>query len=255
MSPPQGAYSSSAGFRATLWFKNTSATCSLSPDNVPVQAVQGSSRQRVGRGSVSGLVAYLPIVLAHDDRAFASVWIGSISTPAFKTMAREQGFSCSLNDADRLKVVSNATVRADPWPPQYFALSERAAVSTKDYSNVPTGVIEKLPTPAQERHVSYQAAVSEAQDYLNYWHLVGPAAKQFWVGSQRNSTVKLSNGNVLSYHTYSWKSANEFTLLVSLNLHFSDSPGAWNEGTNDCFVTFIRTSQDQQFLMACDAGP
>lgn len=148
-------------------------------------------------------------------------------------------------------------MRSDFWPAHYFALPERVPVCTKDYFNVAAGVIEKLLTPAQARQVTYKTAASEVQDYLNYWHLAGPAtaSKQFLVSSQQGGTVKLASGKVLSYHTYSWKSAKEFTLLVSFNLHFPGSPGSWNEGKNDRFVTFMRTSQGQQFLMAFNTGP
>lgn len=257
MSPSQGTYSPAAGFRATLWFQNTGAKCALNVDNVPVQAVSGPSHQPVGLGSVSGVVAYPPMVLAHDDRAFASVSIGPISTTEMKKLMREHGSSCAPKYADGIEIMSNPAVRSDFWPAHYFALPERVPVCTKDYFNVAAGVIEKLLTPAQARQVTYKAAASEVQDYLNYWHLAGPAtaSKQFLVSSQQGDTVKLASGKVLSYHTYSWKSANEFTLLVSFNLHFSGSSGAWNEGKNDRFVTFMRTSQGQQFLMAFNTGP
>lgn len=257
MSPSQGTYSPAAGFQATLWFQNTGAKCALSVDNVPVQAVSGPSHQPVGLGSVSGLVAYQPIVLAHGDRAFASVSIESISTPEIKKLMHKHGSSCAPKYADGIEVVASPTVPGNSWLSHYFALSERVPVCTLDYFNVTAAVIEKLLTPAQTRQVTYKAAASDVQDYLNYWHLAGPAiaSKQFLVSSQQGGTVKLASGQVLSYHSYSWKSANEFTLLVSLSLHFSGSRGAWNEGKNDRFVTFTRASQGRQFLMAFNTGP
>jgi hypothetical protein len=47
--------------------------CTLIVDNVPVEGVSGASHAPVGTGSVSGTVAYPPIVLANGDRAYASV--------------------------------------------------------------------------------------------------------------------------------------------------------------------------------------
>jgi hypothetical protein len=257
MSPPQGTYSASAGFKATLWFLNTGAKCTLGVDNVPVQAVSGPSHKPVGVGSLSGTVAYPPIVLAKGERAYASVSIGSISTAAFKKMVLEHGSSCAAKFADGIEVVSNPAVRSDSWPSHYFSLPLRVPVCTKDYFNVAAGVIQKLLTPAQARQAAYESAALELQDYFNYWHLVGPgtASKIFMVPSQRDGTVKLASGKVLSYHPYSWKSANDFTLQMSIDLHFAGWHGAWNEGKNDRFVTFTRAPQGQPFLMALNTGP
>jgi hypothetical protein len=256
MSAPQGTYSVSAGFKATLWFQNTGATCTLIVDNVPVEGVSGPTHTPVGVGSISGAVAYPPIVLANRDRAYASVSLGSISTAAFKKMVREHGSSCAPKYADGIEVVSNPAVRNDPWPSHYFALPERVPICTKDYFNVAAGVIQKLLTPAQARQAAYEAAANELQDYFNYWHLVGPvtASKLFLVPIQRDGTVKLASGKVLNYHPYSWKSANDFTLLMSLDLHFEGWHGAWNEGQNDRFVTFTRAAHGQPLLMELNTG-
>ena len=154
-------------------------------------------------------------------------------------------------------MVSNPAVRSDSWPSHYFALPERVPICTKDYFNVATGVIQQLLTPAQTRHAAYKTAASELQEYLNYWHLVGPvtASKLFLVSSQRGGTVKIASGKVLNYHPYSWKSANDFTLLMSINLNFNGWHGAWNEGENDRFVTFTRAGHGRPFLMALNTGP
>ena len=257
MSPAKGTYSASAGFKATLWFQNTGATCTLDVDNVPVQGVSGPSHTPVGVGSVSGAVAYQPIVLNHGDRAYASVSISSVSTVAFKKMVREHGSSCTPKYADGIEVESNPSVLNDSWPSHYFALPERVPICTKDYFNVAAGVIQKLLTPAQARQAAYKAAANELRYYLNYWHLAGPltASKLFLVPSQRDGTVKLASGQVLSYHSYSWKSVNDFTLMVSLDLHFEGWHGAWNGGKNDRFVTFTSASHGQTLLMAFNTGP
>ena len=154
MSPPKGTSSASAGFKATLWFKNTGTTCTLIVENVPVRAVRGPSHIPVGVGSVSGAVAFPPMVLYSGDRAYADVSIGSISTPAFKKVVRENGSSCAPKYADGIEVVSNPAVRSDSWPSHYFALPERVPICTKDYFNVADGVIQKLLTPGQARHTA-----------------------------------------------------------------------------------------------------
>ena len=145
MSPPRGAYTASKGFSATLWFRNTGATCSLSVDNVPVQAVFGRSHAPIGPSSVSGAVAYKPIVLTNGGRADASVSIGSISTPAFKQMLRAHRTSCQPKDADGIEVVSNPAIRNDQWPTHYFALLEFVPVCTVGVVNVSAGVIHLAP--------------------------------------------------------------------------------------------------------------
>lgn len=257
MSPPQGTYSESAGFKATLWFTNTGAICTLGVDNVPVQGMSGPSHTPVGVGSMSGAVAYPPIVLAKGERAYASVSIGSISTSAFKKMVREHGSSCGPKYADGIEVVSNPAVRNDSWPSHYFALPERVPICTRDYFNVASGAIQKLLTPSEARQAAYMDAVVELQDYLTYWQQAGPlkASRLFLMPSQQGDTVKLASGKVLSYHPYTWWSANNFTLLMSIDLHFVGWRGAWNEGKNDRFVTFTRAPQGQPFRMALYTGP
>ena len=256
MSPPHGRYSASAGFKATLWFRNTGAKCTMGVDNVPVQGVSGPSHTPVGVGSLSGAVAYPPIVLARGDRAYASVSISSISTTAFKEMERKNGSSCDPKFADGIEVESNPAVRGDSWPSHFFALPERVPICTGNFFNVGAGVIQKLLTPAQTRQAAYRAAANEMRDYLYNWHLMGPgaASKLYLVPSQRNSTVKLESGTLLRYHSYTWKSRNDFTMLMSLDLHFVGWHGAWNAGENDRFVTFTKSSNGQT-LMTLNTGP
>ena len=151
LSPPQGTYSPSNDFQATIRFQNIGATCTLTVDNVPVQAVSGRSHKPVGFGSMSGVVAYPPLILNHGDRAFSKVSIGSISTPAFKKMVREHGSSCGPKYADGIEVISNSAVRTDSWPSHYFVLPEKVSICTKDYFNVAAGVIKKMPSPGGVR--------------------------------------------------------------------------------------------------------
>ncbi len=168
MSPLKGTYSSSAGFRATLWFQNADGACTLFVDDVPVQAVSGPSRTPVGIGSLSGAVAYPSLVLAHGALAYASVSIGSISTAAFKKMMREHGSSCSPKYADGIEVVSNLKVRSDSWPSHYFALPEQVPVCTKDYFNITAGVIAKSPVGLIKGRLETNGGPSPSSGYRPY---------------------------------------------------------------------------------------
>ena len=143
MSPSKGTYSRSAGFKATLWLENTGGTCSLAVDNVPVQAVFGPSHQKVGMGSLSGAVAYAPLLMDHRARAYANVWIGSTFTPSFKKLLRDHGGSCSPKVANGIEIVGNPAVPDDSWPSHYFALAANVPVCTKGYFNVASSPIEK----------------------------------------------------------------------------------------------------------------
>jgi len=189
MSPSKGTYSPSAGFRATLWFQNTGGTCTLSVDNVPVQAVSGPSHTPVGLGSLSGAVAYSPIVLTHRARAFASVSIGSISTPSIKKLMRQHGSSCAPKYADGIEVVSNPSVRSDSWPSHYFALATRVPVCTKDYFNVAAGVIMKSLTGVIKGRLETNGVPSSSPGYQPYPGMIWAVAKN---GETFGATVPAS---------------------------------------------------------------
>jgi len=135
----RGPYSPSRGFRATLWYTNIGATCSLSVDNVPLEAVSGPQRTPVG-SSLSGAVAYPLMTLTRAQRAFAPVFISSITSRAFRKLVREHGGSCGPRYADAIELASPPH---SWWPARYFVLPEKVPVCTKDYNNVAAGVITK----------------------------------------------------------------------------------------------------------------
>ncbi len=168
MSPPRGTYSSSAGFRATLWFKNTGATCAPIVDNVPVQAVSGPSHRPVGISSLSGTVAYPMLVLGNGDFVYATVSIGSISTAQFKALVRVHGSSCSPKYAEGIEVLANPKIASDSWPSHYFALPERVPVCTKDYFNVSAGVIEKTPVGFIKGRLETNGGPGQSSRYRPY---------------------------------------------------------------------------------------
>jgi len=132
-------YAPSRGLRATLWYTNSGATCSLSVDNVPLEAVSGPQRTPVG-SSLSGAVAYPLMTLTHAQRAFAPVSISSITSRAFRKAVREHGGPCGPRYADAIELVSPPH---SWWPARYFVLSEKVPVCTKGYDNVAAGVITK----------------------------------------------------------------------------------------------------------------
>ncbi len=177
MSPPRGTYASSAGFRATLWFKNTGAACAPIVDNVPVQAVSGSTHRPVGISSLSGTVAYPKLVLGHGGFVYATVSIGSISTAQFKALVRVHGSSCSPKYADGIEVLANPRVASDSWPSHYFALPERVPVCTKDYFNVSAGVIEKSPVGFIKGRLEASGGPGQSSRYRPYPGTVWATAK------------------------------------------------------------------------------
>lgn len=109
------------------------------------------------------------------------------------------------------------------------------------------------------RSQAYSAAISELGGYLTVWRERGRsvASEQFLVPDQRGSGggVILRSGKVISYKPYRWISRNQFTILVTLDLHFTGSPGAWNVGNNDRFVTFLRPAERSRYLLQFATGP
>ncbi len=114
------------------------------------------------------------------------------------------------------------------------------------------------PSTNQDRSSAYSAAIGELRDYLTAWHEQGEsvASERFLVPSQRGgSGVILKTGTVISYQPYHWVSSSQFTLLVTLDLHFTGSPGAWNVGNNDRFITFFRPAGQDRYLLQFATGP
>lgn len=106
---------------------------------------------------------------------------------------------------------------------------------------------------------TYSAAIAELGEYLAAWRNQGAAvaSQEFLVPDQRvgGDGLILRGGRVISYEPYSWASDNQFRLLVTLDLHFTGSPGAWSEGHNDRFVTFSRSIGQGRYLMEFATGP
>ena len=249
---PRAPYSPNRGFHATVWYANAGATCYVSPDNLMYEAVSGPKHTVVG-SSLSGTVAYQSFILQHGQRAYAAITISSITTPAFKQLVRTHGGSCTPKLADAIVLLGLGA----KWPPKYFALPEKVPVCTTDYFNVAGNVIAKKLTPAEADQATIKAAVTSLQDFLNLWSAEGFAAAttQFHVPSSRvMNAYKLQRGVVTSWRQVAWTSSNRFTLLVSIDLHFSGSSGPWNDGGNDRYVTFYRSSSSSAWRMSINSG-
>lgn len=97
------------------------------------------------------------------------------------------------------------------------------------------------------------SAVRTLRQYLHAWVTDGPArASRYLEPSERISddagAPRISAGAIRSYRLSSWKGPGEFTLLVSMDLTFTNDPMAWNRGINSRFVTARRTQPDGYLL-------
>ena len=95
--------------------------------------------------------------------------------------------------------------------------------------------------------------------YLDAWAGEGPArASRYLVAGRRlesdQGVPRISAGTVTSYRLYRWKGPERFTLLVSVDLHFTSSTMAWNRGINSIFVTAHR-SADHGYLLEFATSP
>ncbi len=96
--------------------------------------------------------------------------------------------------------------------------------------------------------------------YLRAWATQGPTrASRYLVRSQRatshQGTPHISSGTVTSYRLYERQGSNQLTLLVSMNLTFTDDPLAWNRGSNDRFVTARRSGRHGRYRLELASGP
>lgn len=115
-------------------------------------------------------------------------------------------------------------------------------------------------TTAPSRHATFVRAISDLRKYLYLWHRHGPvvAAREYMSAGQQQTGplyVYLSSGRVVNYQPSAWTSSHKFTLLVNMDLHFIGSPGAWNAGHNDRFVTFRWSTSYGRYLMDFNTGP
>lgn len=142
-----------------------------------------------------------------------------------------------------------------------------------------SGQSASSPTPAPVGTgdaATYKAAIAEVQAYLDTWVSRGPyaAAASYLVPEEQSSVCAgadwppgsgspcgdvpvLLTGAVRSYDAREWKSSDEFTLLVTMDLHFRGDPARWNmaEGANDRFFRFTRPDPASAYRMYVATGP
>jgi hypothetical protein len=107
---------------------------------------------------------------------------------------------------------------------------------------------------AQQR-AAVRAGVRTIQAFLDTYRRDGivVASREYLAGDQLRSPAgvpRLSSGTVLDASISSWRSADDFTLEVSLDLHFRGTVGSWDQGENDRFVTLTRTGDSYRLSFA-----
>jgi len=158
------------------------------------------------------------------------------------------------------------------------AATAQPAASSVSALPLPGTMPEQPPTthvaPTGGNPAIYAAAISEIQSYLTMEVQYGPYAaaaaylaadEQAPVGADTTWPVRdadphtpvLIAGSVYSYEPWSWTSADQFTLSVTLDLHFRGDPGRsnWTEGYNGQFVTFSRPTPQTRWRMYFATGP
>ena len=137
------------------------------------------------------------------------------------------------------------------------------AAPTRSRSHEPlTTITPAAPStmPAQaddaQRKASLRSGVQVIGAFLDAWRRdgAGAASEAYAVPEQQSisdvGVARLRSGSVLAATMSSWESPDQFTLEVSLDLHFDGDPLAWTEGTNDRFVTFTRTGDALRLAFA-----
>jgi hypothetical protein len=102
-------------------------------------------------------------------------------------------------------------------------------------------------TPAAQHKAALRAGVRTVQAFLDAYRREGlvVASRDYSASDQQVTSSagvpRLSSGTVVDASVSSWNSPDDFTLEVTLDLHFDGDPLAWNQGLNDRFVTLTRT--------------
>lgn len=117
------------------------------------------------------------------------------------------------------------------------------------------------PTVSIDRNAVYAEGAAYIQSYLTSWQKNGLyVANQKYLNPSMGLTPKKGNpvlisGSVTSTQQYNWVSADNFTVMVDLDLRFSGNSAAWGTGINTRFVTFVRSSASAQYQMTLATSP
>ncbi len=124
--------------------------------------------------------------------------------------------------------------------------------------------------PTWDLQKTCDLATQEVQAYLDLWVKAGPyaAAATYFVpeevppgapvqGSAGADAPVLLNGTIKTCKQTTWKSADDFTALVTMDLHFRGDAARWNmtDGLNDRFFTFTRANAGDAYRMRQATGP
>lgn len=116
-------------------------------------------------------------------------------------------------------------------------------------------------TASTDRSAVYNQAAGYLQSFLTYWQKNGLyAADRKYVGpSQRASQTQgnpvLKSGTVTRTQPGEWVSADHFTVQADVDLRFSGDAGAWGNGVNSRFVTFVRSSASAPYQITFATSP
>jgi hypothetical protein len=124
---------------------------------------------------------------------------------------------------------------------------------------------EQLAQAEMAQAAVYTQADRYLQSFLDSWQKNGfYSAAQKYFDTSRWSLQKQGNpvlvaGKVKLMQPYAWVSANNFMVLVQLDLRFSkgfsEGDGGWGSGSNDRFFTFVRSSASAPYKMTLATSP
>lgn len=127
---------------------------------------------------------------------------------------------------------------------------------------IPSSTPTASPTASIDRSAIYSQASAYLQSFLDSWQKndLYVAAPKYLDPSmrpnQKQGNPVLIAGTVASMQPYTWVSADNFTVMANLNLRFSkEDGGAWGNGINTRFVTFVRSSASAPYQMTFATSP
>jgi hypothetical protein len=72
----------------------------------------------------------------------------------------------------------------------------------------------------------------------------------------RQGMPTIQRARLVSYRVYRWGTSDDFTLFVTLDLHFpTGNTAAWKEGLNGRFITFTKLPDDSAYQLSWATGP
>ncbi len=149
------------------------------------------------------------------------------------------------------------------------AIAALLLVSACSQTSTPRVISSSTPTKTLassiDRNSVYTHAANYLQSFLDSWRKNGLyVAGQEYLDLRSRTNQKQGNpvllaGTMTNMQQYSWVSADHFTVLVQLDLRFSkgfsDGDGGWGSGTNDRFITFVRSSASAPYRLTLNTGP